>query len=96
MNIGQAIVASLKAIGQTLVIESQQMQERRIQIVYVYWIFGYIESEVVGRSVDVAAFDAAAGEPHGEGSVVMIAAIVALGHWSASEFAAPNHERIFE
>jgi hypothetical protein len=62
----------------------------------VYWIFGYVESEVVGRSVDVTAFDATTGEKHGEGSIVVVAAIAALSHGRAAEFAAPDDESVFE
>ena len=73
------------------------MKQSCVEVVDVYWIFGYVESEVVGRSVDVAAFDAAAGEPHGEGVRVVIAAIsAALGHGGATEFAAEDDEGVFE
>ena len=40
------------------------------------------------------AFDAGAGQPHAEG-VDMVIPAAALRHRRASEFAAPNHQRIF-
>ena len=77
-------------------IKTQQVQQRRVEIVNVYGIFAYVESEVVGRSVDVTAFDATAGEKHREGSIVVVAAIAALSHGRATEFAAPDDEGIVE
>ena len=72
------------------------MKQSCVEVVDVYWIFGYVESEVVGRSVDVTAFDSAAGEKHCEGSVVVVAAVVALSHGGAAEFAAPDDEGVFK
>ena len=38
MNVSQAIVAALMAVGQTFVVEAQGMQNRGVQIVQVDWI----------------------------------------------------------
>ena len=46
--------------------------------------------------MDVTAFDATTGEKHREGSIVVVAAIVALSHGRAAEFAAPDDESVFE
>ena len=48
-----------------------------------------------------AAFDAGAGHPHGEAARVVVAAVVRLGERAlrvdrAAEFAAPDHEGVFE
>ena len=47
-------------------------------------------------AVAVAAFDAAAGHPHRKALVVVVAAVGVLGRRGAAEFAAPNHQRVFE
>ena len=46
----------------------------------------------------VPGFDAAAGEPHGEGVDVMVAAdgVAVFAHRRAAEFAAPDDERVVE
>ena len=47
-------------------------------------------------------FDAAAGQPHREGLRMMVAAhaparfLVRLHHRRAAEFAAPDHQRVFQ
>jgi hypothetical protein len=43
-----------------------------------------------------AALDAAAGQPDAEAVGVMIAAIVALGGWSAAKLTAPNNQRVLQ
>ena len=50
------------------------MQNRRLQIVYVYFVPGDVVTEVVGLAVDDAALDATAGHPDREAAGVVIAA----------------------
>ena len=67
--------------------------------------FDGFETEFVGGAVDVAAFHAAARQPHGEAVVVVVATIDLAGVGSggrefddgcAAEFAAPDHEGVVE
>ena len=51
---------------------------------------------LVGGAVAIAPFDAAAGHPHGEPVVVVVAAVVALRGRRAAEFAAPDDQRVLE
>ena len=56
-----------------------------------------VEREVVGLAVGKARLHAAAGEPHGEGVRMVVAAVVAaLDHRRAAEFAAPDDQGILE
>ena len=56
-----------------------------------------VEAEIVGVAERDARLDAAAGQPHGEGVGMMVAAVVApLHHRRAAELAAPDHERVVE
>ena len=75
-----------------------------MEIVNVDWIFDGFEAEFVGGTVNVAAFDSAAGHPHGEAVVVVVAtvdfALVGAGFWhfddwGTSEFAAPDDKGVF-
>src|SRR5262249_31797181 len=74
VHVSQSEVTSLKAISQFRVIESEQMQDSRVQIVDVRGVFGHVESEFVSLAKWGAGLDAAAREPHRESLVVMIAA----------------------
>ena len=69
------------------------------------FVFDGREAEFVGGAVDVAAFDAAAGQPHGEAVVIVVAAVDLAGIRAglrqfdggrAAEFAAPDDERVLE
>jgi hypothetical protein len=75
------------------------MEHRGVEVVDGGDVFLGGVAEIVGGTVGEAALDAGAGEPHGHGFVVMIAAdgaFVALRHGCATEFAAENDERVVE
>ena len=46
-DVGQAEVAALKTVGQFLVIEAQQMQHGRVEIVDMHLVLGRIETELI-------------------------------------------------
>ena len=82
-------------------VEAQELQDRGVEVADVDGVFDDVVGEVVGFAVDRAAFDAAAGHPHGEAAGVMVAAVVffaeaALGVDRAAELAAPDDERVVE
>ena len=97
MDIGEAEVSALETIGQTEMIKSQQMEQRRVQIMHMDRILGNIEAEVIGFAMDVTCFQATTGHPHGKGTAVVVATVVAaLHHRRAAEFTAPEHQRVIE
>ena len=62
MNVGQTVLPALKAEGEPLVVDPQTVQDRRLQVVNVNWIFDDVEAEVVGSTVLEARLDAPADE----------------------------------
>ena len=97
MDVCQSIVAALEPVRMTQMVEAQQMKQGGVQIMDMDRIGDDVKSELVGLSVDVSGLDPAPGQPDAEASVVMVATVVAtLHHRSPTEFAAPDHERIFE
>ena len=74
MHIGEAEIPALEAEGEMLVVDPQEMQNRRLQIVYVYFVPSDVVTEVVGLAVDDAALDTTAGHPDREAAGVVIAA----------------------
>jgi hypothetical protein len=92
MDIGETEVATLESVGELRVIEAEQMENRRVQVVNMDRVASDVESKIIGRAVRIAALHAAASHPHAEAPVVVIPTIVAaLYHWRAAEFTAPNH-----
>ena len=54
MNIGQAEIAAGVAVGESLVVEAEQVQDRGVQVVDVDLVLDRVEAEFVGGAVDVA------------------------------------------
>ena len=51
VHVGQAEVAAGVAVGQLLVVEAEQVQHRRVQVVDVDLVLDRREAELVGRAV---------------------------------------------
>jgi hypothetical protein len=101
-DIGQTKVASLEAVGEFRVVESEEVQESRVEVVDVDFVFDDVEAEFIGFTHGYSGFKAAAGHPHGKSLRMMIAAEFATGvgiafdHRRTSKFAAPQYERVVE
>ena len=96
MHVGEAEVAARMPVGEALVVEAQQMEQRGVQVVHVHRVLLRVVAVVVGAAVGEAWLHAAAGEEVGEPMWVVIAAGAAFAGRRASEFAAPPDERVFE
>jgi hypothetical protein len=98
VHVREAEVAALETERQPLVIEAEQVKDRGVQIVNVRAVLHRVEAEFVRAADAHAAFEAAAGEPHGEGVDVVIAAggFAHLAHRRAAEFAAPDDDGVIE
>ena len=96
VDVGQAEVATAVAVGQLRVIHTEQMQDRRVQVMDVHPFFDGVNTEFVCRAVDVACFNASACQPGGEAGVVVVAAFRPLSRRGSSELAATDDKRVFE
>ena len=92
VHVGQTVVPSLKAIGQSFVIETQQMENGRLQVMNVDRVLGDRKSKLIGESVLEASLHFPSRHPHGVGVGIVIAAQNAglggssLAEGSATEF----------
>ena len=100
VDVGEAEVAALEAVGQFLVVDAEQMEHGRVEIVDRDDVLDGVITEIIRRAVADAAFDPAAGHPHGKAFDVVIAAkkrtVFALRHGRAAELAAPEDQRVAE
>ena len=64
--------------GERPVVEAEEVQERGVVVVVGDDVLDGLVAELVGRAVDVAALEAAAGQPHAEAVGVVVAADVLL------------------
>ena len=98
----QTEVAAGVAVGQPLVVEAQQVQNRRVQVVDAGRLVDGLEAEVIGGAVNRAAAHAAAGHPHAEAVRVVVAAELRFAvaaefdRRRATELAAPDDQRVVE
>ena len=105
MDIGEAEVPAAVAVGEFFVIKAEQMEHGGVEVVDVDFVFNCLKTEIIGRAVDLAAFDSAACHPNGKAVVIVVATVdfslIGPGfrhfdHGSAAEFSAPKHEGFIE
>ena len=100
MNVGEPEVSAIVTIGQLFVIEAEQRENGGVEVMHVHFVLHRGSTEFVGRAVNRPAFDTAAGQDSRERILIMIATgvvvAVAIAHWLASEFTAPDHQRAIE
>ena len=81
-------------------IESEQLENRRVQIVDVNLVLHRRAAEFIRRAIDRAALHAAARQPGAERAIVVVAArilvAIAVPNRLAPEFSAPHHQRAVE
>lgn len=91
-------VATLEAAGELLVVETEQVQHRRVETADVHAAVPDVRADVVGPVEDLPAFDAAAGHPDAVGEGVVVAtgvrfvADAALVRRRAAELARPHDQ----
>src|SRR5438045_9449800 len=103
MDIGQAEVAAGVAEGEFLVVEAEQPEDRGVKIMHMDFFLDRLETEFIGRTVNIPAADTTTRQPHGEPVMVVIAAVALAGiragcgqldGWRAAKFPAPNQDCI--
>src|SRR6186713_1291289 len=72
-DVGQPEVAAAVAEGEPRVVQAEEVQDGGVQVVDVDAVLDGLEAELVGLAVTNAPFDAAAGQPVGEGVRVVVA-----------------------
>ena len=77
-------------------IQTQQRQHRRVQVMDVNAVVNGAEAQLVGGADCLAAVNAAAGQPGRKAVGVVVASLVALHHWRAAKFAGPQHQRALQ
>ena len=99
MNVREPESSALKLVGQTLVIDAEQMHQRCLKIVDVNWILDDVVAELVRLAVSYSRLDASASHPNRKTLGMMVTTIIRLGQLtlriiSAAKLTAPNDQRI--
>ena len=93
------MVETLEFIGHAFMINAKSVENGGVEVADVDRVFDDVVAHVIGFTVDLAAFDAAACHPYAEATGMVIAPIVglregALGINRATEFASPDDEGV--
>src|SRR5689334_513253 len=97
MDVGQPEWASLELVGEFCVVESEQVQHRRVQVMHVYFVLRDIEAKLIGLAENDTALESAACHPHRECIRMMIASVgPALHHRGTAKLAAPDDDRVLQ
>lgn len=96
MHVGQPKVTAAETVGKSLVIQAEQVQHRRVQIVERADALDCMNTHFVGRAVDRPAADAAAGQPDRETLGMVVAPITSGSMRRMTELAGPEHQCLVE
>src|SRR5687767_5547855 len=72
VNIGQSKIASIEAVGQLFVIETEQMKKGGMKIMHVDFVFRRGGAEFIGCTINGSAFDPTPSQESGERFIVVI------------------------
>jgi hypothetical protein len=72
-DVGKTVIASARTERQLGVFDPHQIQDGCVNIVNMDRLIHYLPSEVIGRTVGHAPFDASTRKPHGKAVRVVIA-----------------------
>jgi hypothetical protein len=78
-NARETLRQTAKLESKSLMIDSQLVQNRGIEVANVNRVFGDVVSKIVGGAVVVTRFDAAAGHPGLKATTV----VIATSRWAA-------------
>ncbi len=92
----QPLVAAEVGVGQPVLVEAELVEDRRVDVAEVVGALDGPEADGVGGADDLAPLDPAAGHPHREAEVVVVAPLARFGLGRAAELAAPDDERAVE
>jgi len=96
VDVGEAAVDAVVAVGEASVIDTEQVQDGGVEVVAVGFAIDGLIAEFVAETVGSTGFDACAGEPGDEGAAVVIAPGFSLGEGHAAELGSPDDECVLE
>ena len=101
MDVGQTVVPSLELESQLFMVYAKTVQNRSVQIVYVYGVLRNIVAVAIRLPMRYPRLDSASRHPDGEAARMMIAAIVVPGQFPLAidrpaKLTSPHDERIPE
>src|SRR5437868_6366065 len=75
IHVREAVVASAEEVGELRVVDAHEVEDRGVEVMDVDLVLDRVPAELVRGAVDLAAFDAAAGQPHAEAERMVLAPV---------------------
>ena len=99
MDIGKPMISSLVFERQSLVIDTQQVLDRGVEIMNVNRVFDHVVRIIIRCAIRLARFDSRACQPHRKTPRMMISSVVVTGQFplainGASKFAGTDNQCI--
>jgi hypothetical protein len=95
-HIRQTKIAAGMPVGETLVVESQSMQDCCMQIMHVDGILDRTITILVGRTLSKSPCVTPSRHPHRKCLRMMTPAVPILDHRCATKFGAPDNQRFLQ
>ena len=97
MNIGQAALNAVVVESEFLVVQSEQVQNRGMEIMWSNYVLLCLKAEFICSTKTHAAFYTSTGKPGGEAVRIMVSTVGAgLKHWHATKLRSENYECVFQ
>jgi hypothetical protein len=76
VNVGEPVISTLKAINQSFVIQTQQLQYGRLQVVHVDRVLGDIITKVIRFAISFSWTNSGPGQPDGKTPRMVVSAVI--------------------
>lgn len=96
MHVGEAEVASGVAVSEALMVDAELVQEGGVEVVDFDGVLDGVFADVVGLTMNVTGFEAAASDPDGEAVAMVPATVFALASGGAAELGGPQYEGVVQ
>ena len=101
MHIRQAEIPAAVPVRQLGMVESHEMQNRRVQVMHMHRVFSDVEPKLIALTKRETGLHSTAGKPHAEAVGIVIAAIfvgpgIVLDNRQAAHFSSPHHNGFIE
>ena len=96
MHIRQAEIPAAVPIRQLGMVESHEMQNRRVQVMHIHPILNGMYADIISGSVSQPPFDPTPGHPDRKSGVVVIAPFGPLSRRGPTKFSTPENQGFFK
>ena len=83
---------TLVGVDQIPVVQTDQVQDRGMQIMDMQAVFDRMQSDLIGATDRLTASDSATGHPHRKAVGIVVASVPFFAHRCASELTTPDHQ----